>query len=380
MKKLVRMSLVAAVAVAGFTTSASAVEGLSVSGKFVVKVQADTTKVKDSNHHTKTLSKHDIDFDVKLNQKISDNLSATVVIQGDAKQNTNKNTSNQNVDISNAYFTYDQAGFNATLGLQDINTPVTDGEEGAGLLVTYSPFENVTLAAAHFLSNSIGDSDAVNDLSATDYMNADKLAAAQGKVAVAKADISAVALIVSAGPVNMELWHVAVSGVNKTTSGSVSGSFGPLSASALYAVTSDETNANNVEDGDTVKITLDYAAGFADFRAAYYGTDKDGGAYASDTGAQTAIELDELALTGEEDADAYLLGVTVPVSDFDLSLDYLSADIGEHDEATELLLGVSTKVAKTTTLSVGYSMVEKETGSVTTFEQNIANFKVKYTF
>ena len=373
MKKLVRMSLVAAVAVAGFTTSASAVEGLSVSGKFVVKVQADTTKVKDSNHHTKTLSKHDIDFDVKLNQKISDNLSATVVIQGDAKQNTNKNTSNQNVDISNAYFTYDQAGFNATLGLQDINTPVTDGEEGAGLLVTYSPFENVTLAAAHFLSNSIGDHDAV----LSDYDSVSEYNTAK---AVAKADISAVALIVSAGPVNMELWHVAVSGVNKTTSGSVSGSFGPLYASALYAVTSDETNANNVEDGDTVKITLDYAAGFADFRAAYFGTDKDGGAYASDTGAQTAIELDELALTGEEDADAYLLGVTVPVSDFDLSLDYLSADIGEHDEATELLLGVSTKVAKTTTLSVGYSMVEKEDGSVTTFEQNIANFKVKYTF
>lgn len=376
MKKLVRMSLVAAVAVAGFTTSASAVEGLSVSGKFVVKVQADTTKVKDSNHHTKTLSKHDIDFDVKLNQKISDNLSATVVVQGDSKQHTNKATSNQNIDISNAYFTYDQAGFNATLGLQDINTPVTDGEEGAGLLVTYSPFENVTLAAAHFLSNSIGED---TTTSVFDF-NEGTISSVTTSDEVAKADISAVALIVSAGPVNMELWHVAVSGVNKTTSGSVSGSFGPLSASALYAVTSDETNANDVEDRDTVKITLDYAAGFADFRAAYYGTDKDGGAYASDTGAQTAIELDELALTGEKDADAYLLGVTVPVSDFDLSLDYLSADIGEHDEATELLLGVSTKVAKTTTLSVGYSMVEKETGSVTTFEQNIANFKVKYTF
>ena len=352
MKKLVRMSLVAAVAVAGFTTSASAVEGLSVSGKFVVKVQADTTKVNGSNHHTKTLSKHDIDFDVKLNQKISDNLSATVVIQGDAKQNTNQSTSNQNVDISNAYFTYDQAGFNATLGLQDINTPVTDGDQGAGLLVTYSPLENVTLAAAHFLSNEIAP----------------------------QSDISAVALIVSAGPVNMELWHVAVSGVNRTTSGSVSGSFGPLSASALYAVTSDETNANNVEDGDTVKITLDYAAGFADFRAAYFGTDKDGGAFASDTGAQTAIELDELSFYNDADTDAYLLGVTVPVSDFNLSLDYLSGDIGDNYEATELLLGVSTKVAKTTTLSVGYSMVEEENGSVTTFEQNIANFKVKYTF
>ncbi|MCJ8326015.1 MAG: porin [Campylobacterales bacterium] len=379
MKKLVRMSLVAAVAVAGFTTSASAVEGLSVSGKFVVKVQADKTNI-DTINYSKTLSKHDIDFDVKLNQKISDNLSGTVVIQADSKQNTNKNTSNQNVDISNAYFTYDQAGFNATLGLQDINTPVTDGEEGAGLLVTYSPFENVTLAAAHFLSNSIGDSDAVNDLSSTDYMNADKLAVAKGKVAVAKADISAVALIVSAGPVNMELWHVAVSGVNRTTSGSVSGSFGPLSASALYAVTSDETNANDVEDGDTVKITLDYAAGFADFRAAYFGTDKDGGAFASDTGAQTAIELDELSFSNVADVDAYLLGVTVPVSDFNLSLDYLSGDIGENSEATELLLGVSTKVAKTTTLSVGYSMVEFENGSETVLEQNIANFKVKYTF
>ena len=376
MKKLVRMSLVAAVAVAGFTTSASAVEGLSVSGKFVVKVQADTTKVKDSNHHTKTLSKHDIDFDIKLNQKISDNLSGTVVIQADSKQKTNKNTSNQNVDISNAYFTYDQAGFNATLGLQDINTPVTDGEEGAGLLVTYSPFENVTLAAAHFLSNSIGED---TTTSVFDFTKG-TISSVTTSDEVAKADISAVALIVSAGPVNMELWHVAVSGVNRTTSGSVSGSFGPLSASALYAVTSDETNANNVEDGDTVKITLDYAAGFADFRAAYYGTDKDGGAYASDTGAQTAFELDELALTGEADADAYLLGVTVPVSDFNLSLDYLSANYEDNKDATELLLGVNTKVAKTTTLSVGYSMVEKENGSDTTFEQNIANFKVKYTF
>ncbi|NQY20668.1 MAG: porin [Campylobacteraceae bacterium] len=346
MKKLVRMSLVAAVAVAGFTTSASAVEGLSTSGKFVVKVQAATDKLADN-----TKSLHDIDFDVKLNQKINDNLSGVVVVQGDSKQKTNESASKQNINISNAYFNYDNSGFNATLGLQDINTPVTDGELGAGLLVTYSPVENVTLAAAHFLSNEI----------------------------VAKSDISALALIVSAGPVNLELWRTSISGYKATTSATIGGTFGPVSVDALYAVTSDESGANG-DDGKTAKISLGFDAGVAEFRAAYYTTDKKGGALATDTGAQTAFELDEFSLTGEADAKAFMIGATVPVSDFNISLDYLSADYLGNMDASELAFGVNTKVAKTTTVSVGYSMVEVETESVTTKEENIASFKVKYTF
>ena len=361
MKKIAKMSLVAAMAIAGMTTSASAVEGLSVSGKTYVEVIANTNKMADQS----TQNEFDIDFDIKLSQKISDNLSATVVFQADSKQHTDANTSKQNANMANAYFTYTNGAFNANLGLQDINTPNTDGEEGSGSLVTYGVTKNITLAAAYYTSNGISDSD---------------LDAAVA-TAVTKADVSAFAVLGSAGPVNFELWQVNLSGVAENTTAVLGGKFGPISVEARYAMSDYKLSAAPTKkDGESVKVTLGADLDVVSLRATYFETDKDGEAFVSDSASANTFEISQMGFQNQADVKAYHVGVTVPVGKVSYLVDYASAEVVDEDE-TELRFRAKAKVAKSTTIMATYSIYEQEDAAgVTQKENNSARFEVKYTF
>ena len=185
MRKFTKLSLVAALAVAGLTNvnAASleeAIKNVDVSGKVYVETLADTNKLGTTQTNTST----DIDLDLTLKSKVTDNVTAVVRIQADGGEAEDAAVAAQNVNADNIYFTYANGPLTVNAGKQDMNTPNTDGELGNGLLSTYN-LGAVTLAGAYFYDN----------------------AAATGS------DITVLAALGSAGPVNYQAWYVGVNGL-----------------------------------------------------------------------------------------------------------------------------------------------------------------------
>jgi hypothetical protein len=349
MKKIAKLSLVATLALAGATSaSAAMMDDVSVSGKVYVEAIATTDKKAD-----KTTTTTDLDFDAKITKKIDDNLSATVRVQSDRETNSNAKVSDEEnknaVSMDNIYFTYTNSGATVIAGQQDINTPNTDGEVGTGLLATYGVTKGVTLAAAHFVNNAIK----------------------------ADSDISAAAVLASMGPVNAQLWYVAVSAHSVNTTAVVGGKFGPVSAEARYAMT--DWDESGKKDGTNIKVGVSANLGVASVRATYFSTDKDGAAFVTDKSSANTLELSQAGFLDSADVTAYHVGATVPVGPVSALVDYVGGEIATTD-VSELRLRAKAGIAKNTTMMATYSIyeVDQKTGADT--EKNSARLEVKYTF
>eukprot|EP01155_Anaeramoeba_flamelloides_P044253 Anaeramoba_flamelloidesc37963_g1_i1.p1 GENE.c37963_g1_i1~~c37963_g1_i1.p1 ORF type:complete len:280 (+),score=33.34 c37963_g1_i1:90-929(+) len=271
MTKFVKMSLAAAVAVAGFNSTASAMENTSFSGKLYVE---DIYKTSESAGTTTSSAGFDIDFDLTAKTKITDNLTGVVRVEADGElydndesssvsyvSNTNQTsnvtsttgTSGTNVNVDNAYFTYADMGASLKMGRQDIDTPTTDGELGEGVFVTYT-MGGITVAGANYSTNEI----AAND------------------------PIHAVAVLGTVGPVNFEAWNVVVAGTTGITNNTlvVGGTFGPVTAEVRHATT--EYDAAGSKDGATSKVTVSTKAGNIGLTGLVITTDDDGAAFVTD--------------------------------------------------------------------------------------------------
>ena len=190
MKKFAKMSLVAAVAVAGLTSTISAkdlseaIKNTDVSGKVYVEYLANTAGTTDQT----TANTVDVDVDVTLKSKVNDNLTAVVRAQADQENAEGAAAShNGNADVDNVYFSYVNGNTTANFGKMDISTPTTDGENGSGFLVSQKA-GMVNLVAAYYATNE-----------------------------VTAGDIAAFAAIGSFGPVNAEAWYVKFSMDNDAT-------------------------------------------------------------------------------------------------------------------------------------------------------------------
>jgi len=273
MKKFAKMSLVAAVAVAGLTNvSASsleeAVKNTDISGKVYVEFIADDSGVVGGSTDTLT----DLDFDITFSTKVNDNVTSIVRIQADSAPAEGAVSTNTNVDLDNVYFNYAKNNLSVDFGRWEMATPLTDGNQAEGVRASYK-MDMVTLGGGYAVSSE-----------------------------TTNGDLGFVSGMATVGPVNLEAWYVAFStdtqatvvDAGKTTTFAASTTLENVNLSARYAVT--DFNTAGTENGSTLKLAASTTISNVGIHATYLTTAEEGSSYNEDASAANGYELSQLDL------------------------------------------------------------------------------------
>ncbi len=376
MKKIAKLSLVAAVAVAGLTTANAqsledAIKNVEVSGSVVYRYNDynnDTAASKQSD--TDNNYKVALNLSSKVNEDVKFNSRFLVANEGGSFAGGNDlNTSddsdlNPGVSLSHANFGYTGiANTTITAGKQGLATPWTvaidsDGNEqtGTGILAltTVGP---VTLAAAYFNQTNLNRLDV-----GASAFNTTKVALDGAK------DIATVGAIANLDAVTLDAWYLDLADTfDSYTVGAKADldlSDVKLGVDARYA----SLNLDNVSDDNAMaKIALTAKAGIVNGKVAYAWTDKDGGLTALDNDANTTLLGWNLTSNNKADADYWQVVAGVDIlSNLNLSanygnLQYISAAGSTTDvEEEEIYAQLVYKMSKNLSTYVRYGTYTKE--------------------
>ncbi|MDY3201220.1 MAG: major outer membrane protein [Arcobacter sp.] len=425
MKKIAKLSLVAAVAVAGLTTANAqpleeAIKNVDVSGSVVYRYN-DYSNDETDNSDVQNNYKVALNLSSKVNEDVKFNSRFVVggADSGFAALDSGK-TSDQNVDVtlSHAYFGYTGiANTTVNIGKQGLTTPWTvaidsDNNEqtgtGALALSTVGP---VTLAAAYFnQSNLDKSSDAKisttdNAGAASDIKIADNSGNPQpvGTVLDGSQDIVTVGAIAALDFVTLDAWYLDLNDKFDSYTIGAKADFkfdgGKIGVDARYTSLSlDDTLLKTYagvglnEDNALAKIALTGNVGIVNAKVAYGWTDKDGGLTAADNDAVTTMNGWNTTVNGKADADYWqtTLGVNV-LPELNLSANYNNLQYtglgtnGADIEEEELYAQLTYKMSKNLNTYIRYGTYTKEYQSGVNNGNDInddtrGRLQVEYTF
>ncbi|MCD4757141.1 MAG: major outer membrane protein [Arcobacteraceae bacterium] len=414
MKNTIKMSLVAALAVAGLSTTASAggleeaIKGVSISGKMEVEYDYSKTNTGIANAEDVNGDSWDLDWDVTAKIPVNDNVTAIFGLEGDTATDTKSAqiTGKGNVQATKVYFQYANGPVTAMVGKQGIGAPWFDDERANGVkaLVAAGP---VTLAAAHFTgANADADANSNNALGAS-------------SVGLEATQISAVAAIASVGPVNLQVWYAQLAGITALTTTTPNNQLNADSIIVMADAKFDIVNVGfkygtadynmdnagagyNALDDDAEMIQLIVSADLG-VATPYIGmgmTDsKQGGAgldLTNDTDSVIDFGSEQLSIDDLDNAEAFIIGVTVPVGKLTLDASYVMGDYdsyiaGDTAKATaynadlnEFLIQADYKMSKNFNIGAHYSIAELEyqntATSKVTQKMDAASVSLEYKF
>ena len=442
--KFAKLSLVAAVAVAGFTTANAqpleqAIKDVDVSGSVVYRYNDYSDDKATGTAATDAGQKYDrsnnnykiglnvsskVNDDVKFNSRflVADMANAAAFAPLDSSSSGDANV---NTQLSQANFAYTGLkNTTVTVGKQGLNTPYTTGamideneQNGTGAMVL-SAVGPVTLGAAYFNQTNLGTSgDTLQGLnskstSTTDVKNGPTTVGSFTTTTTnddfGNKDVSALAVIANLGPVTADAWYLKLDNVFDTytvgaksdlTLGGIA-----LGATARYAsLTLDKNVAkalqpvlsanSSIEDNNSIiKLVVTADAGLIDGKLAYAMTNKEGGLTALDIDATTTLLGWNMTSNGKADADYIQAVVGVDIlSNLNLSanygiMEYLAAandtvEVEEEEVYAQLLY----KMSKNLTSYARFGTYTKEVSEVGTASQDInddtrGRIQVEYTF
>lgn len=378
MKKLTKLSLVAAVAVAGFTTSASAValeeaiKGVDVSGYVRYRFENNNTGTAvPASGYTHGEETHRYTAVVNTSTPMGDFTKANIGVRADAT--TADNTSDANPSSNGTLGTTVESGdatglylatanFSAQIGKttviagkQYLNTPLTHAgwDTGSGILALNSDLP-VTLAAGFFANTG---STTINSVSASGQEDAGvTVLAAIGKVAM----------------VDAQLWYFNIADIADAYFVEASTKVANVDLKAQYVNTKYEealaafTTANDEHTFTALEVGTTLAK--IDVKAAYTATGNEGGAVTIDDGHDDAslISIGEQAqAAGNADYTNYGLSVMAPVvAGLSVGADYVMLDTNSANvDATEIVLRAAYKVDKKFGLEAFYSTMDVDNAS-----------------
>ena len=408
MKKIAKLSLVAAVAVVGFTSANAtpleeAIKGVETSGSVVYRY----------NNYDNDVTTPTSDNDADNNYKIGLNLASK--INEDVKLNTRfivgsqttgsfatMDTANADeqadVSLSNVYFGY--TGIQNTtvnVGKQGLTTPWTvaidsDGNEqnGTGILAL-STVGPVTLAGAYFNQHNV---DASTDAKVSNIGSLNLGTPLDG---VLKGDesIATVGAIAPVGPVTFDAWYLDLQETfDSYTVGAKSSldfSGVTLGLDARYAsLTLDDSVANalSVDDANSIaKIMLTAKMGIVSAKVLYAMTDEDGGLTALDNDAVTTVNGWSTTVNGKADADYWQTSLGLDIlSNLNLSanynnLQYVNAsaqDLTEEELYAQLVYKMSKNLSSY--VRVGTYTKDNDTTNTAINDDTRGRVQVEYTF
>jgi len=321
MTKMIKMSLVAAVAVAGFTTTASAqslenaIKNVSVKGYLQYRwdkdLEADTSV---SNTAGGDANKFRVQATAKANDTVSLTLRAT------------DHTDNFTVDRQ--YLTANFGSTTVIAGKISDLSPFTDGLGVHGEVALFSVNKGLTLGAAYYHMDQ-GASDASD----------------------AK-DVAAVVALGNAGAVNYKLWFVSHKDTNNYTFASVAAKVASANVELAYSLKTDETGAN-LDDQSQLRLVATTKMDNVSVKAAIVQAGKDGANIMldGDSDATANFQSSKLSTSSATDATGGYLSVGTKVSpEVGLSAEYFTIDGGK-----DLTLKATYQVAKNTSTYIRYS-------------------------
>ncbi len=376
MKNMIKMSLVAAVAVAGLSSTVAAkpleeaIKNVDVSGTIVYRFEDYSDDKKTGTHA------NNYKIATSIKSKVNDTITATVRVlaasadgnfvnlPSNASSTSNTPDSNVATSISQASFTAKLGASTVIVGKQGLATPWTkaidsDGNEqtGTGALALV-PVGPVTLAAGAFNQTNIttgggnGDEDLI-------------VAAAMAKV----------------GPVALDAWYLDIDKVFTT--------YTVGAKATVEGITIDARHANLELEGATTDNTLTFIKASAKIGdigvwANYATTGKDGGTTAVQSTAKTSVIGWKVLTNGKADADMIMVGAKMDVmSGLNVALNYNTIDYksGTTDmEQTEIYTQITHSMGKNFSTYLRYGTFEEETGSATTSDSLRARLQVEYKF
>ncbi|MCK5110705.1 MAG: major outer membrane protein [Arcobacteraceae bacterium] len=365
MKKFVKMSLVAAVAVAGLTTTSSAaalsesIKNTDLSGYLRLRVNTTegtaTTGSEEANE-----AKAVLNFKSKVNDSVTANIK--IVAAGGTKADT------LNLNQANFIMT---GPVTAIVGRQTAQSPfvANNGDTVATGVTALVPAGPVTIAAAH-------------------YTDATSVSAADD---AARVQVSALALIAKAGPVNLELWGAKSQGDQLGTNTSdasgdidytailASTNIGPVTLSAHWA--EKDTGVAGTEY-ENAQVVVSGKAGIVSLFAAYAETGITSGDVTidNDTDSKLIYALETINTT-LANVEAVVVGASVPAGPVTLGVTYLDADYATTGTGDETKFTVSYPMSKNFTLSAWYSSAEtKDSSAATAVDTDKSRIEAIYSF
>ncbi|RYA24081.1 hypothetical protein CRU96_04905 [Malaciobacter halophilus] len=397
MKKFAKMSLVAAVAVAGLTTTSSAkaleeaIKNVDVSGTVVYRYD---DRQFDQNTKDKDLNNYKIGLTLK--SKVNDDVTAVTrfIVGSDtnagfAELNHAEDGDGQaNVSLSNVYFSYTGiANTTVNVGKQGLTTPWTvaidaDGNEQTGTgILALTNVGPVTLAGAYFNQTNLDQSGDVNF--------------------TGKSNVITLGAMGNIGPVALDAWYLDMDDQFDTYTLGALAKFDisdvKLSIGARHTqIDLDKENTLTTGDGykndhSLTKIELGAKMGIFGANVGYGWTDDEGGVAGLDNDAKTAFQGWTMNLNGVNDASLLKLNVNAQVMPkLNLALNYniLDRDNDSAERAdtkdTELYLQASYQMSKNFGGYIRFGQADLEDGQ----DQNnnkdndgtIGRLQVQYSF
>ena len=417
MKKMIKLSLAAAVAVSALSTTASAkaleeaIKDVDISGSLTYRYDDRTNSGTVAGVETEGTERTNNTYKgiVKLSSKVNDDLKANTTFF--TRGVTNVADASPTLNLTHANFAYTGiANTTVIAGKQALNTPWTDGgdainsaQSGTGILAMHTAGP-VTVAAGYFNNNSIdGEGD--------DTVN------------IADNDIAVLALIGSVGPVNASIFYAKggesgnteISGavlnpngdiipgnIETTTSAlddgfkaisvNVNGDIGPVHVDFRHSTldVQDSTLSGAVAAGavDTQKLTKIVASanlGAVGIAAGYGKTGTNGGLVAFDTDADANFSGWGLELNGSADAKAFFLSANANVTDkVNVAATYVDAsgDVTDANwDADEWYVTTTYNMSSNFSAYVRYGEVSTDSNDLDTdAKQKRGRLQLAYTF
>jgi len=345
MKKFAKMSLVAAVAVAGLTSANAgsleeAIKGVDVSGQFRYRLQESNT------------GETNTDVEVELTAKVPVNDMVTAVFKFDTTRNTNDgNTQGADfIDVEDYYFQYVNGPLTVLAGQQNIPGRLTDGLQGDGLVALYNTGAGFTIGGASFVHTNAAADTILNSI------------IAMGKV----------------GPVSLHAQWADASDVVRTYNIKADADFGPAKVGVEYTDSEFDADPANADDKNTFKAYVAAKVGPVSGTLAYVKTGDNGsGSIDQDSDAASEFLLWQMGSGGAADLAAFAIDASYAVTDkISLRAAYADGEIGAgNTDITETLGQVSYKMSKNLNTYVRYSKYELGTA-----ETDLGRVEVKYSF
>lgn len=427
--KLVKLSLVAALAAGALATSASAmpleeaIKGVDVSGMTRIRYTATNKKAgKDKTEHESTWK-----FKAAMNVKttIDDNFFNVVSIRYDSKDNgMTRSTAN---DEKNHKFEANQFFLGATfgnttiqLGRQTIGAFFTDDMYGDGIKVLNTDVEGLVLAALFMDSlendSNIGSNEAKEENFVYDTIKYPSQAAVElaTKRTVTDHNLYGVAAIGSYDPISFQLWYASLEDVTNlfalelagdfTVSDDVKlglkgqyafsdfdGKFKTATENTVKGISAGAVKDGGVKDGSFWAVEasseffgVDFSAGYLDFstkeNAYSLNSFEDQGSFIS-PGEEL---LDYSFYSGKNRYYFITAGYTIPDSGVRLGVDWVDGSnkfFGTKTDRSEVVARVDYKYNEKLSFQSWYShMDEKVKGTDDNTKTDTFRFQAKYSF
>ena len=375
MKKMIKLSLVAAVAVAGLTTTASAapmadsIKNTDLSGYIRYRYTNGSAETETNAYKTVFVTK----------SKVNDAVTAKLKVAGEGKTSDASGDADPvTVAVKEANFVMNVAGATVIAGKQGLATPFADGgdQQGSGVVVVKPVNKSLTLAAGWY-TNSDAKSFIGTKLSGN--------------------NIAALAAIGKAGSVNYAAWYVTIS-ENMGAAAMAGATATNLNLSTKVANVSLELNVANVDytgtTGDTLadqeqtRVVAATSVAGLNVAAGFVTTGTEGGNVTlGDTDAAANFSVENVSVSALADADATYLSVSKKFGKVTVTAETVSAT-GKVGQSTAAATAAQAEIdADENKFSVAYAMSKnfKISGFVTsgetgTTETDMSRIEVKYTF